>query len=92
MRLPPLRERADSMAAVLDNCLTSVCADMGIKPPALDEAGRAQLLRYDWPRNYPQLYRVLTQLAADSRDGVISAEQTAAVLREEKEILICFLG
>ena len=88
MRLPPLRERADSMAAVLDNCLTSVCADMGIKPPALDEAGRAQLLRYDWPRNYPQLYRVLTQLAADSRDGVISAEQTAAVLREEKEKIV----
>ena len=84
MRLPPLRERADSMASVLDNCLTSVCADMGIKPPVLDAAAREQLLRYDWPRNYPQLYRVLTQLVADSRDGVISAEQAAAVLREEK--------
>ena len=88
MRLPPLREREDCMASVLDNCFTSICADMGIKAPVLAEVGRAQLLAYDWPRNYPQLYRVLTQLVADSREGAISAEQVAAVLREEKTRIV----
>ncbi len=88
MRLPPLRERSVALPSVLESCFTSICADMGVRVPVVEEAGWAQLLAYDWPRNYPQLYRVLTQLVADCRGGEITAGQVEAVLREEKTRIV----
>ena len=84
MHLPPLRERANVMVSVLESCLTCICADMGVRIPAIEPAGREQLLAYDWPRNYPQLYRVLTQLVVNCRGGSITAVQVEHILREER--------
>lgn len=84
MHLPPLRERANVMVSVLESCLTCICADMGMRVPAIEPAGREQLLAYDWPRNYPQLYRVLTQLVVNCRGGSITAVQVEHILREER--------
>ncbi len=88
MKLPPLRERSIALPSVLENCLTSICADMGVRTPAVEEAGWTQLLTYNWPRNYPQLYRVLTQLVADCRRGEITAAQVEKVLQEEKTRIV----
>ena len=88
MELPPLRERARALRSVIEGCLTCVCADMGVRAPLVEDAGMQALLDFGWPRNYPQLYRVTTQLVADCRDGFLSAAQVGAVLDYEKSQVV----
>ena len=88
MDLPPLRERENALSSVIEGCFTCVCADMGVRTPQVDEAGKKALLHYSWPGNYPQLYRVLTQLVADCTDGILTEAQVEAVLRFEKEKIV----
>ena len=76
------------MASVLESCLTCICADMGMRVPETEPLGWEMLLGYDWPRNYPQLYRVLTQLVVDCRDGCITAGQVERILREERAKIV----
>ncbi len=88
MDLPPLRERDHALRSVIESCFTFVCADMGIRAPQMEDAALQALLEYSWPRNYPQLYRVATQLVSDCRDGYLTAAQVEAVLGFEKSQLI----
>ena len=88
MDLPPLRERDNALPSVIKGCFTCVCADMGVLTPQVEPAGMEDLLQYSWPGNYPQLYRVLSQLVADCADGVLTAAQVEAVLGFEKEKIV----
>ena len=88
MELPPLRERGNALHSVIEGCFTCVCADMGVRTPQVEEAGKKALLQYNWPGNYPQLYRVLTQLVADCTDGILTEAQVEAVLSFEKEKIV----
>ncbi|MBR0162200.1 MAG: PrpR N-terminal domain-containing protein [Oscillospiraceae bacterium] len=83
MNLPPLRKRGEAIKSVIENCVTAVCADMGIRAPRIEENGLRLLTEFSWPRNYQQLYRVMTQLIADGRE-TISGEQIQTVLESEK--------
>ena len=87
MDLPPLRERDHAFRSVIESCFTFVCADMGVRVPQMEDGAMQALLDYGWPRNYPQLYRVTTQLVADCKDGCLSAAQVEAVLGFEKSQL-----
>ena len=88
MELPPLRERERALRSVIEGCLTCVCADMGVRAPQVEDAGMQALLGFDWPRNYPQLYRVMTQLVADCKDGFLTAAQVGAVLECESSQVV----
>ncbi len=87
MDLPPLRERDHAFRSVIESCFTFVCADMGVRVPQMEDGAMQALLDYGWPRNYPQLYRVTTQLVADCKDGCLTAAQVEAVLGFEKSQL-----
>lgn len=78
-RLPPLRERQAELPQLLEDCFTYVCADMGVRMPDIDPEARELLLRYTWPRNYPQLYRAVAQLTADCDGGVIGRVQVESL-------------
>lgn len=88
MDLPPLRERELALRSVIEGCITCVCADMGVRAPQVEESGMQMLLGYSWPRNYPQLYRVVSQLVADCKDGSLSAAKVEAVLDFERSQVI----
>ena len=83
MHLPPLRERESEKRAVIEHCITGVCADLGLQA-GLEEAGMEQMVAYCWPRNYPQLYRVVTQLLSEGENPV-PTEKVEAILSSEKE-------
>ena len=85
MRLPSLRERGSELRAVIESCITAVCADLGLQA-GLNEAGMEQMLSYCWPRNYPQLYRVVTQLLSEGENPV-PVKKVEAVLSAEKDHL-----
>ena len=82
-RLPPLRERKQELPELLDNCFTYSCADMGIQKPAMEEEARKLLLHYAWPRNYPQMHRVVCQLLSDGSEEPITGAQVQELLRVE---------
>ncbi len=83
MNLPPLRRRGAAIIAVIENYITSICADLGVRVPQIDEDGLRLLSEYAWPKNYQQMYRVMTQLISDCTD-TIDSEQIRAVLETEK--------
>ncbi len=85
-RLPPLRERKEELPALLENCFTYACAEMGIRMPEIGEDALQLLLRYSWPRNYPQMFRTVTQLLVDCKGGEIGKAQIEALLGFENRV------
>ncbi|MBQ9687432.1 MAG: PrpR N-terminal domain-containing protein [Oscillospiraceae bacterium] len=83
LALPPLREKGEALREIVDNCLTYVCADMGVRRPAVEAGGTELLLRYGWPRNFPQLHRVVTELVSASDGTIITAAQIEDILAHE---------
>lgn len=86
LSLPPLRERRAELPDIIDVCFTSVCALQGIKKPMLEPEAEKLLEDFLWSKNLPQLRKVLTQLAAASEGGVISAKETADALDCEASV------
>jgi NtrC-family two-component system response regulator AlgB len=59
VRLPPLRERRDDLAGLVDHLLQTLCARHRRAPVPLDSAAREALLAYDWPGNVRELLNAL---------------------------------
>ncbi len=77
LHLPPLRDRDDDLALLIDFFVDHYRRERGRPQLALSEAARAKLLSYRWPGNVRQLRNVL---------------DSAVVLAEEDEILPRDLG
>ena len=85
LSLPPLRERGGDLEEIVNNCLTYVCADMGVRRPVLESGGLELLLSYSWPRNFPQLHRVIAELVGAGDGAVITVAQIEAILAHETD-------
>lgn len=83
LSLPPLRDKGADLPEILDSCLTYVCADMGVRRPAVEAGGMERLMAYSWPRNFPQLHRVMTQLVTDCEGGIITCAGIDGILAHE---------
>ena len=57
--VPPLRERRDDIALLLDHILASKAADCGMSAPALAADARRALLAYAFPGNVRELENIL---------------------------------
>jgi DNA-binding NtrC family response regulator len=69
--LPPLRERREDIAALVERFWRDATARMGSRA-ALSTATVAALARYDWPGNVREVQNVLASLAVRSpRRGVV---------------------
>ncbi len=77
LHLPPLRDRGDDVALLIDFFLDHFRKERGRLPLKLGDAARSQLLKYSWPGNIRQLRNVI---------------DSAVVLAEEDEIRPCDLG
>ena len=77
LHLPPLRERGDDVARLVDYFLNHYRIERGRPKLQLSDAARGQLLAYHWPGNVRQLRNVI---------------DSAVVLADDNEILPRDLG
>ncbi|KGY12187.1 transcriptional regulator [Vibrio tubiashii] len=68
--IPPLRDRSNDIAPLLDLFVTKYVKQLGISKPNIDETLIDQLVSYQWPGNMRQLenmvLRALTELESDT--------------------------
>lgn len=68
--IPPLRDRSNDIAPLLDLFVTKYVKQLGISKPSIDETLIDQLVSYQWPGNMRQLenmvLRALTELESDT--------------------------
>lgn len=84
LRLPPLRERDQDAAMLIDHFLAQINADAKGRPEAqekkLSEGAKKVLQSYEWPGNIRELYHTLVRAAIWSKGPSISAEDAQAAL------------
>ncbi|HEY7115367.1 MAG TPA: sigma-54 dependent transcriptional regulator [Tepidisphaeraceae bacterium] len=71
IRVPPLRERREDIAALADHLLKQLNPEPRSLNPILAEETLHRLRQYDWPGNVRELRNVLQQALLVARDGVI---------------------
>jgi DNA-binding NtrC family response regulator len=74
IRVPPLREHREDIAALAEHLLKALTQDSGLGAqhfPILSEETLIRLRQYDWPGNVRELRNVLQQAVLVARDGVI---------------------
>lgn len=75
IRVPPLRERIEDLAAISERVLARIAHDAGVSPPPrLTSAALAQLSRYAFPGNVRELENLLHRALALSGGELIDAE------------------
>ncbi len=74
LHLPPLRERPDDIALLVEACLERLAAERGQEPRRLSQAALEVLLAYGWPGNVRELENVLEHAALVSQGPEISVD------------------
>ncbi|MDI4658160.1 sigma-54-dependent Fis family transcriptional regulator [Xanthobacter autotrophicus] len=69
LRIPPLRERGEDVALLLDHFGHSAAARAGLAPPRFSPAAHAALMAYAWPGNVRELRNVVDMLVAMAGTG-----------------------
>ncbi|MFG1317632.1 sigma-54-dependent Fis family transcriptional regulator [Xanthobacter autotrophicus] len=69
LRIPPLRERGEDVALLLDHFGRSAAARAGLAPPRFSPAAHAALMAYGWPGNVRELRNVVDMLVAMGGTG-----------------------
>ena len=81
IRLPPLRERAEDISALVRHFLTQAETE-GLPPKRIDEKAMERLRAYRWPGNVRELENLVRRLAALYNQEVIGADVIEAELSE----------
>jgi two-component system response regulator HydG/two-component system response regulator AtoC len=81
VQLPPLRERADDIPAIIAHYLTVFGREMGLKPKLLDD-GLALLVGYRWPGNIRELVNIVERLVVLNGDAPMDAAAIRRCLPE----------
>ncbi|MCP3978699.1 MAG: sigma-54-dependent Fis family transcriptional regulator [bacterium] len=74
VRIPPLRERIDDLAILVDSLSPRLAAETGLGPPRVDEGAWRLLRSYDWPGNVRELHAVLARALLRSSGETIRPE------------------
>ncbi|RFC44188.1 MAG: two-component system, NtrC family, nitrogen regulation response regulator GlnG [Verrucomicrobia bacterium] len=80
--IPPLRERRDDIALLVDYFLRRFGREYNIEGPSIAPAAVEFLARQDWPVNIRQLQNVIRRALLLSRGYTISWQDCRAVLEE----------
>lgn len=75
--LPPLRERREDIALLVDHFLAQLRKSRGRDDLSLTAAARDKLLKYDWPGNVRQLENIIERSFALHAKSVLDADEIA---------------
>jgi two-component system NtrC family response regulator len=84
IQIPPLRERREDIAALLDHFLLRFAAKNRREVTGITAAARDALLRYDYPGNVRELENVVERAVLLCRGRVIDLEDLPVVLRPDE--------
>lgn len=84
IRLPPLRERGDDLALLVDHALAKINVEMAddplYRPKALSEAAKQVLLAQPWRGNVRELYNTMRRALVWSDSDMLDADDIGAAL------------
>lgn len=78
LTVPPLRERRDDIAELVDAFASAVAAREGRREVTFTDEAMGALLSYDWPGNVRQLSNVVERVATLSESAVIDVDALPA--------------
>lgn len=87
MHLSPLRERVGEIPTLSSLYLNTLNFSMANQIIGFEPEAMELLQRYDWPYNYTQFKRILSELALVTTTPYIQAEHVASLLEKEKSSL-----
>jgi two-component system, NtrC family, response regulator AtoC len=82
IRLPPLRERGDDLALLVEHHLRRYGRELGKEVPAVAAETLEALRRHDWPGNVRELQSVLMQALLHLRGPVLLPEHLPPLLTQ----------
>ena len=85
LRVPPLRDRKDDVAVLLDRFLDAESEAAGRVPVRLAEHVKKHLIEWPWPGNVRELRNVASYIAAMSRGPVAQYEDLPPQIRRGPE-------
>ncbi|MEJ2677934.1 MAG: sigma-54 dependent transcriptional regulator [Gemmatimonadota bacterium] len=80
IRLPPLRDRAEDIPALVDHLSSRLRERQGMDPPTLDDDALYLLRRYEWPGNVRELANVCERLAILYPGAAVGAAEVAPMI------------
>lgn len=85
VRVPPLREHKEDIAALAQTELAHVVEHNGLSPRKFSEAALALLGQFSWPGNIDELRARVHSLATTSLSDVIDVDEVNAQMGDSKE-------
>lgn len=75
IHLPPLRERREDVAMLVDYFLEKISAKLNKGKKTLSAESKYVMMRYDWPGNIRELQNTIERVVALSKNEVIQADE-----------------
>jgi two-component system nitrogen regulation response regulator NtrX len=85
IEVPPLRERREDIAILVDHFLALFCAENGKRPKRLSGEALAYFIGYDWPGNVRELRNMVERLVIMAPGDTIGPDDLPAPLRPRAE-------
>lgn len=86
IHLPPLRERRAEIPALANLSLSTLNIHLAKEILGLESGAMELLVHYEWPYNYTQFKRILSELTAITTTPYILEETTAQLLEQERNV------
>lgn len=84
--LPPLRQMAERIPALVNLSLSHLNVDLPRQIVGADPEAITLLQNFQWPHNYTQFRRVIGELAVTATGSRITAENVRQALRKERHV------
>lgn len=84
--LPPLRQMAERIPALVNLSLSHLNVDLPRQIVGADPEAITLLQNFQWPHNYTQFCRVIGELAVTATGSLITAENVRQALRKERHV------
>lgn len=84
--LPPLRQMAERIPALVNLSLSHLNVDQPRQIVGADPEAITLLQNFQWPHNYTQFRRVIGELAVTATGSLITAENVRQALRKERHV------
>lgn len=84
--LPPLRQMAERIPALVNLSLSHLNVDLPRQIVGADPEAITLLQNFQWPHNYTQFRRVIGELTVTATGSLITAENVRQALRKERHV------
>ncbi|HEX3203547.1 MAG TPA: sigma-54 dependent transcriptional regulator [Nitrospiraceae bacterium] len=85
LEIPPLRDRTEDIAELLDAFLVRCCQERGLRVRGVSRDALGILQRHPWPGNVRELHNVVEWITITCREGEIQPEHLPSYLRASPE-------